>query len=270
MTSSNDSGDDERVRPVRFQRLAEQVADDLRERILVGDLRGSAGLPIEEDLRAQYPVSKPTLREAMRVLEAEGLISVRRGSIGGADVHPPTSESVAYTRGVVLASRSIELSDAGEALRAVEPACAAACARRDDRAEAVVPQLQELHDQSMNVVDDLVKATAASRAFHEAIVDLCGNESLSILAGALESVWSTHETDWAQRVHASDVPREERVSALLEHQVLIDLIAAGDDEGAHHQASIHLGSVQMYPGGSDHVVLPEPIRDSFVSANDKL
>lgn len=254
-------------RTVRFQRLAEQVADDLRNRILVGDLGEATGLPVEEELRAQYPVSKPTLREAMRVLEAEGLVTVRRGSVGGAAVHPPTAANVAYTLGLVLASRRTDLADVGMALRAVEPACAAACAQRSDRSEAVVPELQRLHDRSMEVVDDLVAATAASRAFHEAIVRLCGNESLTVLAGALESLWSTHESDWAQRVHASDVPREERVAALLEHQVLIDLIVDGDADGALRQASSHLEAVQMYPSGDgEHQVLPDAVRRSFVDA----
>lgn len=254
-------------RTVRFQRLAEQVADDLRTRILVGDLGEATGLPVEEELRAQYPVSKPTLREAMRVLEAEGLVTVRRGSVGGAAVHPPTAANVAYTLGLVLASRRTDLADVGLALRAVEPACAAVCAQREDRNEVVVPELQRLHDRSMEVVDDLIAVTAASRAFHEAIVRLCGNESLTVLAGALESLWSTHESDWSQRVHASDVPRQERVAALLEHQVLIDLIADGDAEAVLRQATSHLEAVQVYPSGDgEHRVLPDAVRRSFVDA----
>lgn len=258
------------AKPVRFQRLAEQVADDLRNRILLGDLGEDTGLPVEEVLRAQYPVSKPTLREAMRVLEAEGLITVRRGSVGGAIVHPPTAANVAYTLGLVLASRRVDIADVGTALRAVEPSCAAACAERPDRAEAVVPELQRIHDQSMELVDDLVAVTSASRAFHEAIVDRCGNESLSILAGALEAVWSTHEADWAHRVHeVESIPRSERIAALEEHQVLIDLIAAGDADGSWRHAAAHLLTSQTYPGGGDaNPVEPDSIRRSFVAATE--
>ena len=195
--------------PVRFARLAEQVADDLRTRILIGDLADGSALPIEEVLRAQYPVSKPTLREAMRVLEAEGLVTVRRGAIGGAVVHRPTSEHVAYSLGLVLAGRRVAISDVAGALREVEPSCAAACARRPDRNEAVVPTLRMLHERSLKVVDDLVEVTTLSRMFHEAIVELCGNHSLAILAGALESVWSSHESDWAA-AGAGGAPQADR------------------------------------------------------------
>lgn len=253
-------------RTVRFTRLAEQIADDLRTRILVGDLADETGLPVEEQLREQYDVSKPTLREAMRVLEAEGLVTVRRGSIGGSVIHRPTAENVAYTLGLVLASHQAELVDVGVALAAVEPACAAACARRPDRDRAVVPLLQELHDRSLEVVDDLVEATTASRAFHEAVVQHCGNISLSVLAGALESLWSTFESAWAHRVpDAGEVPRAERVAALMDHARLIELIHDGDAEGARRHSAEHLAAVQTYPTRQARTIVePLAVRDSFV------
>ncbi|CAN5790134.1 GntR family transcriptional regulator [soil metagenome] len=257
--------------PVRFQRLAEQVADDLRSRILMGDLGEGAELPVEQLLRAEYPVSKPTLREAMRVLEAEGLVTVRRGSIGGAVVHRPAAANVAYTLGLVLASRGIDISDVGAALREVEPSCAAACALRPDRAEAVLPELQRLHDRSIEVVDDLVAATEASRDFHEAIVALCGNQSLTVMAGALEALWSTHESAWAHRSSTTtDIPVPERLDALNEHAELITLIAAGDSEGARRHAARHLTTSQTYPVDDEgpNRVDADAVRRSFVARTE--
>lgn len=255
---------------VRFQRLAEQVADDLRRRILLGEIEDGAALPIEAELRALYPVSKPTLREAMRVLEAEGLITVRRGSIGGSLVHLPAEANVAYTLGLVLASRAIEIDDVGAALRAVEPACAAACAERPDRKEKVVPVLLELYEKSMEVVDDLVAATTLSRQFHEALVDLCGIESLTVMAGALEALWSIHEADWAHRVvDTADIPREKRIQALEEHRELLTLIDKGDAEGARRAAAEHLSISQTYPAHPDaeNLIDPEVVRDYFVRSH---
>lgn len=253
--------------PVRFQRLAEQVADDLRRRILLGDLGDGADLPVEELLRAEYPVSKPTLREAMRVLEAEGLVTVRRGSIGGAVVHQPAAENVAYTLGMVLVSRGIDIGDVATALREVEPACAAVCAERPDRHEAVVPVLRRLHAESVGLVADLVAVTTASRQFHEAIVELCGNQSLIIMAGALEALWSTHESSWAHRTGDDvQIPRQERLDALDEHRVLVDLIEAGEVEAARRHAAAHLLTSQTYPegGGDGGRIDPAAVRRSFV------
>ena len=91
----------------------------------------------------EFPVSKPSLREAMRILEAEGLLRVRRGKLGGAVVRRPNAANVAYTVGLVLGSQEVGLSDVGNALLQVEPACAGLCAQRADRGRAVVPQLRQ-------------------------------------------------------------------------------------------------------------------------------
>jgi GntR family transcriptional repressor for pyruvate dehydrogenase complex len=256
--------------PLRFQRLAEQVADDLRRQILLGNLVDGAELPKEEDLRAAYPVSKPTLREAMRILEAEGLVTVRRGSIGGAVVHRPAAANVAYTLGMVLVAEQVDMGDVGVALRQVEPACAALCALRPDRATAVVPVLRRLYSRSVEVVDDLVEVTSSSRQFHEALVDLCGNHSLIIMAGALEALWSNHESGWAQSVGAaSEISRAERLEALEVHAHLIDAIEAGDVEAVRLLAAEHLASSQQYPQRQTDAERLDPgaVRDFFVRRN---
>ena len=255
---------------VRFARLAEQIADDLRGRLLVGDLSEATEIPIEETLRTHYAVSKPTFREAVRVLEAEGLITVRRGAIGGAVVHRPDAEHVAYSLGLVLAGRRVGISDVAAALREVEPACAAACALREDRDREVVPILTRLHEHSLKVVDNIVEVTALSRMFHEAIVDLCGNDSLAIMAGALESLWSSHEADWARRDgESSAIPRNKRLHALDEHRILIDQIVAGDAEGARATSLRHLKVSQTYPTGegAEVPISPASVRSRFIASS---
>lgn len=246
------------------------MADDLRRRILLGDLADGSELPVEEILRAEYPVSKPTLREAMRVLEAEGLVTVRRGSIGGAVVHRPAAANVAYTLGLVLSSRQVDIGDVAAALREVEPACAAACAERADRLDVVTPVLHDLQQQAHAVVDDLVAVTTLSRRFHEAIVELCGNESLAILAGALESLWSTHESDWAHRViEDTSVPVKARLTALADHERLIRIIEDGDSEKARRFAAKHLQTSQTYPESHGFRIDSDAVRRTFVSVVDR-
>ncbi|WP_300681910.1 FCD domain-containing protein [Nocardioides sp.] len=255
---------------VRFARLAEQIADDLRNRLLVGDLADAKELAVEESLRGHYGVSKPTFREAMRVLEAEGLITVRRGAIGGALVHRPDAEHVAYSLGMALAGRGVPISDVAAALREVEPACAAACAAREDRMTEIVPVLTRLHEKAVKVVDNLVEVTALSRMFHEALVDLCGNQSLAMLAGALESLWSSHEAAWASRSKdTAPIPRAERLGALDHHRELLDAITAGDTERARRTALEHLKVSQIYPGDENSEVLISPVsvRNRFIASS---
>ena len=66
--------------PVKVPKTAELVAAQLRRQIVRGDLREGDALPPEATLMEQFAVSRPTLREAFRVLESEALISVRRGA----------------------------------------------------------------------------------------------------------------------------------------------------------------------------------------------
>ncbi|MUL48641.1 FadR family transcriptional regulator [Mycobacterium sp. CBMA293] len=248
------------VPDVRFRRLAEQVADELRQRILSGDLADGGVLPTEDELLVEFPISKPSLREAIRILETEGLLSVRRGKLGGSVVHRPSATNVAYTMGLVLGAHDVSLSDVGTALQQVEPACAALCAQRRDRKRAVVPVLRQIHAEAVESVEDLVLVTTASRRFHEALVQHCGNETMIILAGALETLWSSHELSWSRQFtdHAS-IPVDERRAALEEHRTLIDAIEAGDAERARELAARHLLDAQHYPGAAG-VVDPSTVR----------
>ena len=74
---------------VRVPKMAELVAAQLRRKIVRGELAEGEALPSESALMAEFAVSRPTLREAFRVLESESLISVRRGARGGARVQVP-------------------------------------------------------------------------------------------------------------------------------------------------------------------------------------
>lgn len=73
-----------RTRRIRQPRVAEIVASKLRDDILSGRLRAGDILPTQENLYSEFGVSPPALREAIHLLETDGLIAVRRGNVGGA------------------------------------------------------------------------------------------------------------------------------------------------------------------------------------------
>jgi len=115
------------------RRTAEIVADELRRQIIDGELSDGDLLPRQEVLVEQFRVSLVSLREALRILETEGLVSVRRGNRGGAVGHAPAKASAAYMLGLLLQSDTVPLSDLGAALQELEPMCAVLAARRADR-----------------------------------------------------------------------------------------------------------------------------------------
>lgn len=224
------------------------VADILRARIVDGELADGDLLPKQDDLLAEFHVSRPSIREAMRILETEGLISVRRGNIGGAEVHAPKAHNAAYMVGLVMQSERVLLDDLATALRILEPSCAALCARREDRKKVVVPHLRELNDKCEENLDDGPAFTRLARHFHDQMVSTCGNQTLILLVGTLETLWSHHEAQWADDVAAEGRYPDVKLRrlSLRAHARLTDAIEAGNADAAHRIAGKHLDETQAF------------------------
>jgi DNA-binding FadR family transcriptional regulator len=239
---------------LRQPRLAEMVADGLRERILSGELDDGDMLPKQDDLLAEFRVSPPSIREALRILETEGLITVQRGNVGGAIIHRPQPSKAAYMLGLVLQSRSASLADLQNAMRHLEPACAAACAQRADRATTILPRLRTNIDQSTANLDNAEIYIGLARQFHVELVAGCGNETMSLIVGALESLWSAHVEQLARgpAQHGSFADRSVRVATLKDHEKLYRRIADGDAAGAERVAREHYSEGTQEPHGWHH------------------
>lgn len=240
------------MRQLRQPRLADIVASSLRDEILSSRLKEGDSLPRHEHLFEEYRVSLPAVREAMRILETEGLVSVRRGNVGGAVVHKPSAERTARMISMVLQSRQTTLTDVSAALLTIEPVCARLCAEREDRATEVVPHLRDAIEAQRAGLDDPAY-TPLARRFHEVLVDRCGNETLKVVIGSLETIWSAHEsTVWGE---ASDEPQHDsqprrtevkamRRAALRDHEKILAAIEKGDQERAAALAARHLAATR--------------------------
>jgi GntR family transcriptional repressor for pyruvate dehydrogenase complex len=243
---------------LRQPKLADMVARVLRTRIVKGILADGARLPKQDELLREFKVSRPSLREALRILEAEGLLSVQRGNVGGAIVCAPSAQSSAYMFGLVLESRNVSLSDLADAIRNVEPLATAMCARREDRQQAVVPLLREALVEASRVIDDGVEFTRACRRFHEEAVRGCGNETLILMLGTLELMWSQQEGQWAQRAQEQNSypTKKLREASHRAHSAILQAIERGEDDHAARLVRLHLSESQLYPlsEGKDAVV----------------
>jgi DNA-binding FadR family transcriptional regulator len=245
-------------------RLAEVVAGILRDRIVEGELPDGSRLPKQDDLLREFLVSRQSLREAIRILESEGLLSVQRGNVGGAIVRAPSAQSSAFSFGLVLQSRHVRLADLAEALRSVEPVAASLCAGRADRHDGVVPRLRASLAEAEAARDDPVEFTRLSRRFHEEMVSGCGNETLILMVGTLEVMWSSQERQWARRAEQQGVypSGAERRASLTAHRSILEAIDRGDDDQAARLSRVHLRETQRYAlsAGTETVIRTVPIR----------
>ena len=237
---------------LRQPSVAELVATELRASILHGDIGDGESLPTQDELCQQFEVGRVAIREALRILENEGLATVRRGNTGGATVHSPGPGSAARMLAMVMEARSVQVGQLAIALQEMEPLCASMCAENPDRSEAVIPRLREVLQRSVAVLDDAVEFTRASRVFHELLVEACGNDAMVVMVGSLEAIWSPFAEEWARRADFSrtypDLPG--RRSALRAHERITTLIEQGDASAVARFTRDHVRSAQRYSLGT--------------------
>jgi GntR family transcriptional repressor for pyruvate dehydrogenase complex len=217
------------------------IADELRALIVGGELSEGDSLGHEPDLVERFGVSRPSLREALRILEAEGLITVVRGALGGVVVHEPNERMTARTAALVLQARNVPLADVYDARSMLEPTAAATIARSSRRRSASKELLRLVDEQEACVTDPDAFALANAR-FHEHLVSLAGNQTLSIVAEMLNEIVSravsavAHEGPTSQ---STDV----RKRGIRSQRRLVALIADGDAAGAEEHWRAHMAVV---------------------------
>jgi DNA-binding FadR family transcriptional regulator len=128
------------------------VATEVRARIAEGQLREGDRLPSLADLATEFGISRPTLREALRILETELLLDLRTGDRGGATIRTPTTRVAAQLAGIVLEARQTTLADFTRAMRLLEPAIMELVATRIGT--RALKRLEELVSELAGSVED--------------------------------------------------------------------------------------------------------------------
>lgn len=205
-------------------RIAETVAAELRNRILAED---DYRLPVQEQLVNDFGVSYPSIREALRILETEGLVTVRRGSVGGADVHRPDEFSAAYHLGLSLQAARVTLKDLATALQILQPLCAAECTKRPDRSEVVVPALTASINTSAKLLETGVPFTQAAKEFHDLIVSFTPNAAIRHVVKSYAILWSSQEKAWEETISQYNAYQTETEPALCNFRQIVKAISAG-------------------------------------------
>lgn len=233
---------------LRPPKTAELIAHRLRTRIVRGELSTGDNLPSETDLIVQFGVSRPTLREAFRILEAESLIQVRRGSRGGAQVTAPDLAVASRYVGLVLQLNHTTLADVYEARTVLEPPCARLLAARRD--SAALLELRSAVDELTDVVEnephDRPRWAALSMRFHRSVVQLSGNQTLALQGVVLNDIAARHLSTYVARRADSDAPARKRLRKMVRSFArLAELVEAGDAAGAEQHWRQHMQAVSQ-------------------------
>lgn len=219
---------------VRSPKTAELVAGTLRRMIVNGQLVDGDFLPHEKELMEHFQVSRPTLREAVRVLESDRLVEVRRGSRTGARVRVPGPEIVARPACLLLELSSATLADVMTARIAIEPPAAKLLA---DEGSA------QAHQELARIISAIPTAweaghlATASADLHRRVVELSGNATLGLLAGMLHEISERHNKFAIQE---QNVPETHYEKMMKSYRRLVDLVTTRDGSGAETHWRRHM------------------------------
>jgi DNA-binding FadR family transcriptional regulator len=226
-------------RPIRRgEKVAEAVARDIVRRIWNERLAPGTQLPYEAEMLADYGVGRGSLREALRILEVHGLISIRSGPGGGPVVAGVHTEDFGRMSALYYHLAGMTFRELIEARLILEPVLARLAAER--RQPDLVKKLMDaagMQDQS--VVSDDVAYLRTSNDFHRILGQMGGNQILSLFGLSLEDIF--HD-----RVSGMLFPVSRRGDVVAAHQAIARAISRGQAANAERLMRDHMVQYANY------------------------
>jgi GntR family transcriptional repressor for pyruvate dehydrogenase complex len=214
--------------PVRERRTFEAIVAQIAEAVRTGELRSGDRLPSERLLATQMEVSRPTLREAIRVLADSGVVQVMPGTTGGTFV---VSNSIPPELVVRMGIRLGEVPVVLEARRLFEPQVAQLAARVGS--EAGFRTLGRIVDQQESTLEDWARITQLDTRFHLEMARATGNP----LVVSLMTQLSRHLTIARATRMDAQVPVESAVAA---NRTLYEVLSRRDEDAVLQAMDDHL------------------------------
>lgn len=215
----------------RGRKRSEQVAHQIVSDIVRDDKRRGAKLPLEAEMLDQYEVSRSSFREALRLLEVQGLVTIRPGPGSGTEVGAPEPGSLAGTLGLYLMMARASLKQLFEAWHMVEPILAQLAASNPDRA-----RVRALMAEFASGASNEDRALTSGLAFHDAVAELAENPVLALILGAVGFLVT-------EQVRINVAGFELSEATVHAHCTIADAILAGDGARAASEMRVHLDEV---------------------------
>lgn len=197
-------------------------------------------LPTETELASEFGVSRPTVREALRLLAAQGLIRTAKGATGGSYITVPTtgqlSDSLRSGIGLLAATRDVSLDELMEARLLLEVPAARLAARR--RSDAAVEQLRAAipgKPLALGTREQFVH----NRDFHAVVFEAAGNTLFVIAAGPVFDVLQT-------RLARSKLGTRFHRAINAHHRSIAAAIEARDEDAAGGEMHDHVEYLRPY------------------------
>jgi GntR family transcriptional repressor for pyruvate dehydrogenase complex len=227
----------EDVEPLELEQVvvpkaSDVLANHLREQILTGKLAEGAALPVERVLASSVGLSRGTVRDALRVLEIEGLVTTRPGRAGGSFVRRPDATTLQRSLNVLVSGRGVRFTSLLETRDALEPAAAGLAALH--RTDADLRRLDEVSQLLRESVEDIPRFLQHNVEWHVAVVAASHNEIMHIILDSLSRaiLTATDRSDF-------NSPRT-MADTLTAHERILEAIRRGDPQRAAKSMEKHV------------------------------
>ena len=215
----------------RNVKRSEQVALQIVQDIVREDSGPGTKLPLEAEMLEQYGVSRASLREALRLLEVQGLITIRPGPGAGTEVGRIDPANLANTLALYLLLGRASLRQLLDAWLIVEPLLAQLAAGSRNR-----ERVGRLMHPFASAAGERERELAAGLAFHDTIADLADNQLLGLLFGAIGFLVTEQVRIGAPAFELSE-------ATLCAHREIADFVLGGDEAGAYRAMRGHVLAV---------------------------
>lgn len=252
-------------------KAAERVAAELRGQIVTGRLKPGDKLQPENLLQAEFAISRPTMREALRILESESLISISRGKHGGARVISMDLGAAASQVGVYLQIEGATLQDVWLARTVIEPPAAGLLAARGDPAAfaALEANIAAAREAAQG---DLIRYADLSAEFSMLITRHCGSKTIHLLSSLIYDIIRRQHEDVTARTSSRASVDKLRQDSIRSREMAVALMKNGTPSVAESFWRAHLEHMRdlvlaAYKGPMTIDVLNTPIGEVRPVAN---
>jgi GntR family transcriptional repressor for pyruvate dehydrogenase complex len=214
-------------------KAAQTIVKRVRDAVLLGELPVGTRLPPERELIEQFGYSRAVVREALRLLEAEGLVKLQSGRNGGAVVHQPSTDRFVESVSTLLRMQNATWDEVHEVLKHLEPLAAELAAKRATPAD--IEAMQNTIDAMRAHADDPQISRVEGNKFHILMAEATHNRMLSMMATLTRQVVVRMEYPGV----GGFVPEISKI-----HQKILDAIKANDPEAARRRTLRHLSACE--------------------------
>jgi len=227
------------AKPPNRPKAAVVVATALRRQIVGGQMKAGEKLMPESVLQAQFSVARPTLREALRLLESESLITISRGKYGGARVSSVDLNNISSQVGVFLQIKRTTLKDVWLARTVIEPPAARLLALSGETAvfDLLDANIVEAREASKR---DLMRYADLSAGFSGIILQHCGNNTLSLLGSLIFDIIRKQHEHITERTLSKARVDTLRQDSIRNREEAVQLMRLGDGAAVERFWHVHL------------------------------